>query len=642
MNLAARASCALLLAVGATLAPRGAAADERILAYRSEIVVEADAGMRVTETIRVRAEGKRIRHGIYRDFPTDYRDRNGLRVRVGFEPRALERDGRGEAFRAQTQGNGVRVYFGSPDTTLAPGEYTYTFQYRTTRQLGFFADHDELYWNATGNGWDFPIDEAVAAVSLPGTVEPSRITVEAYTGRQGARGKDYAAAADGPSHATFRTTRSLGPREGLTIVAGFPKGVVAEPDAAQRSRWFVHDNAAVLVLAGGLLVVFAYYFTQWLRVGRDPKPGPIVPLYEAPAGSTPGALRYVERMGWDTRCIAADIVDLAVRGRLRIVQEGAQYRIERAPEPPHDGGLPPVEGELLNDLLGDSPSLTFRQSERLRIRTALKAHERRYEQAYAGSHFRKNTALVVIGVLITLATLGAAALLLGGAARSAGVGFILLWLSGWSLGVIALCTAAIGAWRNASGVLGAGGALFLTLFALPFVGGEIIGLGALFVVAGVAFGVVVIALIALNLLFRYLIKAPTPLGRRLLDQVEGLRLYLGVAERDDIAAQRAPPLDAEAYHRLLPYALALGVEKSWTDRFAASVGPAAAAAAATAAGWYAGNDLSSSGLAGFAGGFSSSLSSAIASSSSEPGSSSGGGGGGSSGGGGGGGGGGGW
>jgi len=150
-----------------------------------------------------------------------------------------------------------------------------------------------------------------------------------------------------------------------------------------------------------------------------------------------------------------------------------------------------------------------------------------------------------------------------------------------------------------------------------------------------------VLLVATNFAFFHWLKAPTVEGRKLLDRIAGLRLYLGVAERDTLAAQKAPPMTVDEFQRFLPYALALGVEKTWADKFAAAVGPAAAAAAAGAIGWYQTGGRTS-GISDFTSGLGSSLSGAISSSSTAPGSSSGGGGGGSSGGGGGGGGGGGW
>ena len=139
--------------------------------------------------------------------------------------------------------------------------------------------------------------------------------------------------------------------------------------------------------------------------------------------------------------------------------------------------------------------------------------------------------------------------------------------------------------------------------------------------------------------FAVLVRAPTPEGRKLLDEIEGLKLYLGVAERDDLArlaGPGAPPqLDAGRFQRLLPFAVALEVEDAWTRQFTVAVGASAAAAATATMAWYSGAGVGD--IAGFTSAIGSGLSSQIASSSSPPGSGSGAGGGFSGGGGGGGG-----
>ena len=123
-------------------------ADERILDYRSEIRVQPDGALHITETLRVRAEGREIRRGIYRDFPTRYRDRNGNRVVVDFTPVSVRRNGGSEPWHATDRANGVRVYAGSADRLLEPGVHEYELVYLTNRQLGYFERHDELYFNA--------------------------------------------------------------------------------------------------------------------------------------------------------------------------------------------------------------------------------------------------------------------------------------------------------------------------------------------------------------------------------------------------------------------------------------------------------------------------------------------------------------
>ena len=147
-------------------------ADERILDYHSDVLIKSDGSLMVTEVIRVRAEGNNIRRGIYRDFPTSYKDRHGNNYRVSFNVLDVQRNGSSEAFHTTKLSNGVRVYFGSAERMLPHGVHEYRLRYYTTRQLGFFKDFDELYWNVTGNGWVFPIDRASASIELPGTVDP--------------------------------------------------------------------------------------------------------------------------------------------------------------------------------------------------------------------------------------------------------------------------------------------------------------------------------------------------------------------------------------------------------------------------------------------------------------------------------------
>ncbi len=157
---------------------------------------------------------------------------------------------------------------------------------------------------------------------------------------------------------------------------------------------------------------------------------------------------------------------------------------------------------------------------------------------------------------------------------------------------------------------------------------------------GAPFIIGIVLLMALVVIvFGVLVEAPTLEGRKLLDEIAGLKLYLGVAERDELAGMQGPnappPLDAHRYEMLLPYAVALDVEEAWTNKFTAAVGAAAAAEVTTRMAWYHGPHATN--LGGLVDAVGDGLSASIASSATPPGSSSGGGGGGFSGGGGGGG-----
>src|SRR5207253_8998394 len=176
------------------------------------------------ETIDVRAEHDRINHGIYRDFPTHYRGPHGSQVRVGFTFEGARLDGASVPAAVEPFANGVRIKIGDPNRYVDVGEHEYVIRYRATREIGRFPTYDELYWNATGNGWIFPIDAAEARVHLPVTVPFGQRAV--YTGVQGSTASNAEVVDEKPGYIAFSTTQPLGAYEGLTVAVGFPKGVV--------------------------------------------------------------------------------------------------------------------------------------------------------------------------------------------------------------------------------------------------------------------------------------------------------------------------------------------------------------------------------------------------------------------------------
>jgi uncharacterized membrane protein YgcG len=615
-----------------------ARADERILGFHSDIDIAADATMTVSETITVRAEGDRIRRGIYRDFPTNYRDQYGNRINVLFQPVDVTRDDRPETWHTERLSNGMRVYFGDANVMLNQGEHTYVFRYRTARQIGFFEDHDELYWNVTGNGWDFFIDEASASVQLPGNPSREDIRVEGYTGPQGAKGQDYTAATgtDG-GHARIATTRPLPPHNGLTLVVSFPKSLVKPPDLTRNLSWFAADNRREAVMAIGLLVLTGFLYLQWRRVGRDPKGGVIIPEYDPPAGLSPAAVRYIRRMAYDDRCFAADMVALGVSGNVRIRKDGkSKYSIERMPGGHPSSDLPESERTLYEGLLGSRSSLEFDDANHAIIGPARSAHQKILDSTQAKPNFRRNDGIGCLGGLISIAAI-VAAFLIDPLSVNAPVivPTVIVFIVATIFSTVVLNT--VIAWKDGRRPVG------LIIGTILVAAILLVAAGFLSYTTSVLCALLVALLSAVQVPFAHWMRAPTVAGRKLLDRIEGLRLYLGVAERDDLARAKAPPMSVDEYQRLLPYALALDVEKTWGDQLAAAIGPAAVAAAAAGMAWYAASD-SSRGFdaSSFGSSLGSSLSSAISSSASPPGSSSGGGGGGSSGGGGGGGGGGGW
>src|SRR5262249_30893461 len=145
--------------------------------------------------------------------------------------------------------------------------------------------------NATGTGWTFAIEQAEARITLPASV-PFRQSAF-YTGPQGARGQDARIVEQQPGRIVFRTTRPLPARNGLTVAAAWEKGIVTPPTSAHLGGYWLADNLALVIAAVGFVLVLAYYVLAWLRVGRDPPSGTIIPLFGPPAGMSPAATRYI-------------------------------------------------------------------------------------------------------------------------------------------------------------------------------------------------------------------------------------------------------------------------------------------------------------------------------------------------------------
>ncbi|HEY6274544.1 MAG TPA: DUF2207 domain-containing protein [Terriglobales bacterium] len=616
--------------------------DERIRAFESHITVNQNGSMDVTETITVKSAGVNIRRGIYRDFPTRYKDHLGNNYSVTLDILGLERDGSTEAYHTQGLSNGERIFFGGSSYDLPPGVHTYKFSYRTSRQLGFFKDHDQLYWNVTGLGWMFPIDLATATVVLPTEVRHFVKGLDGFTGYEGDKGKAFTVGRDPQGNPVFRSENLL-PHQGLSLLVTWPKGLMRPPSAAEKRQQFIGDNKGIVAGAIGLALVWLYYVMVWLMVGRDPRTGTIVPLYEPQDNLSAAGMRFLERMGFDDKVFTAAILGLTAKGYLTIERDSQTYRLLRK------SGYGTVEPQLSADeqLLaqklfaeGDKLSLTEHNSLLRGAQDALKSN---LQSTMEKKYFFTNARYQWPGVILTALAVVVMVLLAGGSGPGI---FMSIWLTGWSVGVTVLMVSVIHAWKGvASGAGSVTLAIFATLFSVPFVGGELFGLFLLRSTVGYVPIFIILVGVLTSLLFHYLLKAPTLAGRALMDRVERFRMFLKAVDGDRI--NRTSPLakTPELFERYLPYALALGVEHAWAQQFSQVLAAAAEASSQGSRGyspsWYSGAGVAAFSPADFTSSFSDSFSGAV-SSASTPSSSSGSGGGGFSGGGGGGGGGGGW
>ncbi|MCJ8517584.1 putative membrane protein YgcG [Pseudorhizobium tarimense] len=591
-----------------------AMAAESISSYHSDIQVAADGELTVAETITVHAEGRDIRRGIFRDFPLTLEDEEGRTLRVDFEVLSVTRDGEPEEWHTESVAGGVRIYAGSAESQLDRGPYTYVITYRTDRQIRYFDDHDELYWNVTGNGWMFRIEQASARVTLPAGSQVTETV--AYTGPLGSADTNVTMRANGNT-AVFSTLQPLLPGEGLTVVVGIQKGVIDPPSNAEQRGWWLRDNMNAILGLGGLLVVALYYARNWTRVGRDPAEGVVVPRWDPPDGISPALANYIDNKGFSGggwTALSASAIDLAVTGYVTL--EGLKSSITiRRTDKRINPSLPAGQAALLKDIGSPGEEMVIDKANGSKIQTVGANFRRAIETEHRGKYYRSNIGYVIGGVALSAVAL-ALLFLFGNIEPDLMVVFI----------VPVFLAAFFGSFAVSIGKrLRRGRSLASKIFSVVILG--FFGLVAISILSSLL--VMVFAelsaqdhwpllvsvggIVLVNVIFFFLMGAPTPLGRKLMDGIEGLRTYLTLAEKDRMNMAGAPQMSPQHFETLLPYAVALGVEKPWSEHFEAWLASAAAGAAAASyvPTWYGGRDIGSFG--GRIGGFSSSMASTIAS-----------------------------
>lgn len=556
--------CLLALPAGAGAALTA----EQITRFAADIAIQPSGDLLETETITVRAEGDRIRRGLFRTVPLAGPGGS----RMGFSLVSADRDGGPVPTELTWNDAGVRVRLGDPERDLAIGEHVFTLTYRASGTVLADAEADSLTWNVTGSAWDFPIAEATARLTLPGATPPLSWRIATGAPGSGESNAETAIGADGALGA--RALTALPPGHGMTLRAEFPKNlVVAKAPSAEAAAGATPQPALLDGLPAALAalgVVLVYYGAAWWWLGRDPAAGALPPRALPPANMSPAAVRFVRRMGYDTRCLAAAIVNMAVNGYLSIDRRPdggwALHRTGLAEET-----LFPEERAVAGKLFF---ALTFERGlddgDGRWLRQASEALRESLEKANADRLFVTNRAALAGGIVLSaLAGLAmlAAVLPLAGALVATGVlvvsAAVVAYLGVQAWRRLRLMVRGRGIWRTLKWL-----AVSVPLLLLALLAG--IGLTLdlpLPPLAGIA------ALVAATVFFAWALKAPTADGRRLQDEIEALAAFLRASGGPGGAAAAVgdatlPP------DRYLPYALALDEEAAWAAGFGASVAAA--------------------------------------------------------------------
>jgi len=499
---------AFFLLVG-PFAGSASARELHLRSFRAEIVVMPDSSVDVTEIFSAQFIGSW--QGLYRTIPVEYPGPSGFNYSLLLtDIRAAEgEDAAGPSLRLERSRQGgslrLKIYVrGAQDSTHA-----ISLHYRVRNGLRFFEDHDELYWNVTGTGWDVPIEDASAHIVLPQGITGLRAAN--FTGVFGSRAQDAQVETIG-SNVDVHTVRPLAFHEGLTVVVGWDKGFVHAPDTSEKISEFLQSNWPLFTPVLAFLAMFWLWFTR----GRDPQVGSVAVQYEPPKGLSPGEVGTLVDDDAGMRDVTATIVDLAVRGFLTIEERdkshlmglytNKEYVFHLKKQPSEWAGAKPHELLLLAALFNNGA----------RTEVELSELENKFYKNLPGIRGAIFDSLVSHGYYLHRPDKVRQGFFAGGLVLAALVG-----------------------------VLGQYAAQNLGMQPLTFI------------VAAVLTGAVVCGL-------GWFMPARTGDGVRAFHDALGFEDFLGHVEGDRLERMDPTP---QTFEKFLPFAMALGVEKKWVRAF---------------------------------------------------------------------------
>jgi uncharacterized membrane protein len=459
----------------------------------------------VEERIRWDFEGAQ-KHGIFRTIPLRYARPPAPDYRIEVDVQSVtDENGVPYPWKESSRGGVLDLRIGDPNITVT-GQREYVIRYRVGRALLYFPEHDELYWNATGNDWPVPIESVRASVTLPAGTTASVARRACFAGPAGSRLAACTASDEGDT-VRFEATQTLQPGSGLTLVVGLPKGFLPEPSALRQFLLRASDFLSVWLLAP--IGAFAFMLRKWRSQGRDPVSAVALPVrYEPPEGLTPAEVGTVVDESADTLDLTATILDLAVRGFLVIEEvettkflflSNRDYRLQRT------------------DL----------------AETSLKTHERLLLAAL----FSSGKAVLTSDLKDKFY------------ANVPGITQALYKEVSGDQGFFPSAPDRVRTNYRTAGV---------ALLVLGPVGG-IIQESMLAIVCGVLAGVIVLG-------FARHMPRRTPAGRKACDDILGFREFVTRVDQDRL--ERMGGKTAARFEQVLPYAIVLGVADQWATAFA--------------------------------------------------------------------------
>lgn len=466
------------------------------------IHVDQDGSARVTEQITYVFTG--AYHGIYRDIPIEYRGPKGTNYSLFVKvERISDALGTPLDYEKKVSNGFLRLKVTVPEAVDATK--TINIEYSVANAVKFFDDHEEFYWNVTGNDSPLPIGYAATTVYFPENTV-GLLKAQAFRGVYGST-QQASASVEGAT-ATAESGGPLPMHGGLTIDVYIPKGLLREPGGLTKAVRFVRSNPIVSLP----LWAFAVMFALWWFKGRDPDPGrSVAPMYEPPKQMGPAEAGTLVDDTVNPRDITAVLVDLAVRGYIKIVEvvhkgllfSNKDYELHLLKPREQWTDLTDYERAMLDRIFSMGGTMT-RVSE-LR------------------NHFYTVLPLMKSEIMSALKSKGIYTV---DPDSAAGL---------WVLGLLGV--------------------------ALPYVAAQVLKWADFTASMGVTIVCGIIAAVIIFVIGRQL-SATSLLGARTRVEILGFQEFMNRVDADRL--KRMPP---DTFEKYLPYAMALGVEHRWAKAF---------------------------------------------------------------------------
>lgn len=296
---------------------------ERIDSFDVDIQVNLDGTIGVSERIGYDF-GTYERRGIFRVIPFVKTNTDGDDYEMDFKVLSVRDDkGKDQMFTVSRNGKDIEIKIGDPNVTVT-GKNTYIINYIVSGALTYFSEHDELYWNITGDEWEVPIDSVSARISLPADVPTETLTAVCYTGFEGSTAENCNINTSGNTVSV--TAQNLSSREGLTVSTGFAPGIITE---LEPERYYpIHPFLIAILIFLAFLYFLALPFYLLVILLKDMRfvkqnAKVVTAWFDPPKNDdlswyTPEETAFLVDNNAKTEHVTAKIVWLAQQGYLKI------------------------------------------------------------------------------------------------------------------------------------------------------------------------------------------------------------------------------------------------------------------------------------------------------------------------------------